>query len=152
VSLHEATLLVAEVPSHIFAVAVVNSISAAEAGRLAHETGMRVFQLHGEYQREDLAEFADESFELWRANSLGPAADLRTGAFGETMLLIDSPAAGSGERWDISKLDENRSEGSRLLAGGLSPANVPRPLNVRGRGAWTCSAVSSRAQASRITG
>ena len=55
---------------------------------------------------------------------------LRTGAFGEELLLIDSPVAGSGEQWDITKLQDNRPTGKWVLAGGLTPENISDAIAV----------------------
>ena len=49
---------------------------------------------------------------------------MRVGAYGEDMLLLDSPVAGSGQRWDLSLLEGARPRGHWLLAGGLTAENV----------------------------
>ncbi|RYZ26791.1 MAG: phosphoribosylanthranilate isomerase, partial [Propionibacteriaceae bacterium] len=46
------------------------------------------------------------------------------GAWGEEVLLLDAPKPGSGERWDLSDLADRAPDGTWLIAGGLSPANV----------------------------
>ncbi|MFD9700776.1 phosphoribosylanthranilate isomerase [Lentzea sp. NPDC059081] len=125
-----ARTLVAAVPDHVLTVAVVRGISAAEAGELALKTGVRALQLHGDYPKEAFDELAGLPFQLVRATALGPATDVRTGAFGEELLLIDSPVAGSGEQWDISRLDENRPSGRWVLAGGLAPETVAGAIGV----------------------
>ncbi|SDG07147.1 phosphoribosylanthranilate isomerase [Lentzea fradiae] len=119
-----ARTLVAAVPDHVLTVAVVRGIPAEEAGELALKTGVGALQLHGDYPKEAFDELAGQPFQLVRAIALGPGTDVRTGAFGEDLLLIDSPVAGSGEQWDITRLDENRPTGRWLLAGGLSPETV----------------------------
>jgi phosphoribosylanthranilate isomerase len=116
--------LVADVPADVLTVAVVRGITAAEAGEMALKTGVRALQLHGDYSKDAFDELADLPFQLVRATALGPDTDVRTGAFGEELLLIDSPVAGSGEQWDITRLDENRPSGKWVLAGGLSPETV----------------------------
>lgn len=123
-----AKKLVAEVPEHVLSVAVVRGIPAAEAGELAARAGVGALQLHGDYPREAFAEL--EGLRLVRATALGPDTDVRTGAFGEELLLIDSPVAGSGEQWDITKLAERRPSGNWLLAGGLSPETVAGAIGV----------------------
>ena len=55
---------------------------------------------------------------------------MRTGAFGEELLLIDSPVAGSGEQWDITRLEDNRPTGTWVLAGGLDPETVAGAISV----------------------
>ncbi len=125
-----AKRLVAEVPEHVLSVAVVRGIGAAEAGELALQAGVRALQLHGDYPREAFEELAGLPVKLVRATALGPETDVRTGAFGEELLLIDSPVAGSGEQWDITKLAERGPEGHWLLAGGLSPETVAGAISV----------------------
>ena len=124
IDVHLARRLVAAVPEHVLTVAVVRGIPAEEAGELALRTGVRALQLHGDYPKESFDQLSDQSFTLVRATALGPDTDVRTGAFGEELLLIDSPVAGSGEQWDITRLAERRPEGSWVLAGGLSPETV----------------------------
>ncbi len=125
-----ARRLVAAVPDHVLTVAVVRGITAAEAGELATRTGVRALQLHGDYPKEAFDELADQPFQLVRATALGPGTDVRTGAFGEELLLIDSPVAGSGEQWDITRLVDNRPTGKWVLAGGLAPDTVAEAITV----------------------
>jgi phosphoribosylanthranilate isomerase len=116
--------LVAEVPPHVLTVGVVRDIPAGEAGRIALAAGVGAVQLHGRYPRAAFAELADLPMRLVRATTLDADTDVRAGAYGEDMLLLDSPVAGSGERWDLSSLDRARPRGNWLLAGGLSAENV----------------------------
>lgn len=122
--------LVAAVPSNVLTVAVVRGISAAEAGELALKTGVRALQLHGDYPKEAFDELAGLPFQLVRATALGPGTDVRTGAFGEELLLIDSPVAGSGEQWDITRLKDDPPTGKWVLAGGLAPETVAEAITV----------------------
>ncbi|MFC3890479.1 phosphoribosylanthranilate isomerase [Lentzea rhizosphaerae] len=130
IDLDLAGRLVADVPADVLTVAVVRGITAAEAGEMALKTGVRALQLHGDYPKDAFDELADLPFQLVRATALGPDTDVRTGAFGEELLLIDSPVAGSGEQWDITRLDENRPSGKWVLAGGLSPETVAGAISV----------------------
>ena len=122
--------LVADVPDDVLTVAVVRGITASEAGAMALKTGVKALQLHGDYPKEAFDELADLPFQLIRATALGPDTDVRTGAFGEELLLIDSPVAGSGEQWDITRLREKRPEGKWVLAGGLDPETVGTAIGV----------------------
>ena len=130
IDLDLAGRLVADVPDDVLTVAVVRGITAAEAGEMALKTGVKALQLHGDYPREAFDELADLPFQLVRATALGPDTDVRTGAFGEELLLIDSPVAGSGEQWDITRLREKRPEGKWVLAGGLDPETVGTAIGV----------------------
>lgn len=128
IDVDQAKRLVAEVPPHVLSIAVVRGIPAAEAGSLAAQAGAQALQLHGDYPREAFEELS--GLRLVRATALGPDTDMRTGAFGEELLLIDSPVAGSGEQWDITRLAEHRPTGNWLLAGGLSPETVAGAISV----------------------
>jgi phosphoribosylanthranilate isomerase len=119
-----ARRLAAAVPAHVLTVAVVRGIPAVEAGRLAEKTGVGALQLHGDYPRAAFGELAGLPMRLLRATTLTADTDQRVGAYGEDMLLLDSPFAGSGERWDLGLLEHSRPSGRWILAGGLNPANV----------------------------
>ncbi|WP_067569923.1 phosphoribosylanthranilate isomerase [Nocardia acidivorans] len=122
ISVGAVRALLAGVPPRILSVGVVHGISAAEAGALARAAGVDALQLHGDYPRAAFEELA--GVRLLRATSLTAETDVRTGAYGEEWLLLDSPVAGSGDRWDLTGLERTRPTGQWLLAGGLSPANV----------------------------
>jgi phosphoribosylanthranilate isomerase len=81
-------------------------------------------QLHGEYPKSAFDEVAVLGIPLVRAVSLTPTTDVTVGAYGEEVLLLDSPVAGSGRRWDLAALGAGRPEGRWLLAGGLTVGNV----------------------------
>lgn len=115
--------LVAQVPPSVRSVVVVAEHTAADAARITREIGADVLQLHGRYTADDFAVAAREPIRLWRATSLAHDPDLRVGRYGEDVLLLDSPRAGSGETWDAEALD-HRPDGNWLLAGGLDPDNV----------------------------
>ncbi|MEV4428591.1 phosphoribosylanthranilate isomerase [Streptomyces sp. R-07] len=120
-----AVRLAAHVPPGVLSVLVVNDTPAADAARIARELGVGALQLHGTaYHAEDFTAAAEIFPRLWRATSLSDRPDTRVGAYGEEVLLLDSPRAGSGEPWDLSLLEAARPEGTWLLAGGLSPHNV----------------------------
>ncbi|MFJ8044404.1 phosphoribosylanthranilate isomerase [Kitasatospora sp. NPDC096147] len=124
--------LAGDLPPGVLSVGVVSGIPAAEAGRLALAAGLNALQLHGRYAREDFAALAALPLVLLRATHLGPVGeeqpDLTTGAYGEAMLLLDSPRYGHGERWDLGRLADARPTGHWLLAGGLTPGNVAEAI------------------------
>ncbi|MER5738131.1 MULTISPECIES: phosphoribosylanthranilate isomerase [unclassified Streptomyces] len=121
--------LVAHVPDGVVSVLVVNDTPAAEAARIAADLGFDALQLHGRaYGRAEFEAAAGILPRLWRATALADGPDTRVGALGEEVLLLDSPKAGSGSRWDLSLLDAARPEGHWLLAGGLAPANVAEAI------------------------
>ncbi|PSL51858.1 phosphoribosylanthranilate isomerase [Saccharothrix carnea] len=124
VDVDTARRLVREVPSHVLAIGVFSGVVAADVRRLAEESGVGAVQLHGDYPRAAFDEVGASGVPLVRAVALTADTDVRVGAFGEEMLLLDSPQAGSGHRWDLAALDGARPEGRWLLAGGLGVANV----------------------------
>ncbi|MEU6169601.1 phosphoribosylanthranilate isomerase [Streptomyces tanashiensis] len=120
-----ALRLAAHVPPGVLSVLVVNDTPAVDAARMAGDLGIAALQLHGRaYREEDFSAAAEVFPRLWRATSLSDRPDTRVGAYGEEVLLLDSPRAGSGEPWDLSLLETARPEGAWLLAGGLAPHNV----------------------------
>ncbi|MRH90723.1 phosphoribosylanthranilate isomerase [Nocardia sp. SYP-A9097] len=126
ISVDTVRKLLAGVPAHVLTVGVVHGISSTEAGELAEAAGVDALQLHGAYPRSAFDEVA--GLRLLRATSLTAETDVRTGAFGEEWLLLDSTVAGSGERWDLAALERTPPTGQWLLAGGLSPANVAEAI------------------------
>ncbi|MFE5297566.1 phosphoribosylanthranilate isomerase [Streptomyces sp. NPDC056632] len=119
----------AHTPAHVLSVLVVNDTPAADAAALARELDVDALQLHGRYDADDFTAAARVFPRLWRATSLKERPDTRVGAYGEEVLLLDSPRAGSGARWDLSLLDTARPEGTWLLAGGLAPGNVAEAVD-----------------------
>ncbi|MCC9308423.1 phosphoribosylanthranilate isomerase [Kitasatospora sp. RB6PN24] len=116
--------LASAVPGHILTVGVAAGVPAAEAGRLALAAGVRALQLHGPYPRAAFDELAGLPLRLVRATSLDETSELTAGAYGEELLLLDSPVAGSGAQWDLGRLNQAKPQGHWLLAGGLDPDNV----------------------------
>lgn len=129
--LDTAAEIVAEVRDEVDTVLVVREMDAEEAARTAARLGVSILQMHGRrYGRDDFAR-ARAAFErIWRATSLADDPDLTVGAWGEERLLLDAPAAGSGERWELSALTDRRPDGEWLLAGGLTPQNVAEAIGV----------------------
>lgn len=123
-SAERAAEIVAAVPSEVATVLVVREMSIVDAVANAHAIGVDVLQLHGRYQRADFDDAGAGFARIWRAMSLSDDTDLHVGAWGEELLLLDAPLAGSGERWDLGALDVRRPDGNWLLAGGLAPDNV----------------------------
>jgi phosphoribosylanthranilate isomerase len=111
----------------LMAVGVFTRMPAAEAGRIASAAGLDAVQLHGDYPREAFVELDGLGVPLVRATPLTADTDVTVGAYGEDMLLLDSPVAGSGERWDLSVL-AHPPEGRWILAGGLTPDNVGKAI------------------------
>ncbi|WP_132123595.1 phosphoribosylanthranilate isomerase [Actinocrispum wychmicini] len=139
-----AKRLVAAVPSHVLSVGVFAWVPAAEAGEIALAAGVDAVQLHGDYPPEAFAELT--GMRLIRATALRDDTELAVGAYGEEMLLLDSPMPGSGERWDLGLLARERPRGKWLLSGGLTPDNVAAAI--AGARPWGVD-VSSGVESSR---
>ncbi len=145
VEVESARRLVAEIPPEVLTVAVVSGVDATEAGRLSMAAGVAAVQLHGRYPRAAFKELSALPLRLIRATTLAVDTDVTVTAFGEDMLLLDSPVAGSGSRWDLSLLERARPEGHWLLAGGLEPANVAEAIALaRPWGVDVSSGIESR--------
>lgn len=121
----EATAVIAAVNGRADTVLVVNDMPATEGADTALRLGFDVLQLHGAaYGHDDFAAALEILPRVWRATSLDLDPTLESGAWGEEIMLLDSPKPGSGDRWDLSSLAANAPEGKWLLAGGLSHHNV----------------------------
>lgn len=116
--------LTATVDCTIDTVLVVATTPIADALALAESAGVSVLQLHGQYNDDDVAYAAARFPRVWRATSLSANPNLTVGAYGEELLLLDAPQAGSGHTWDFAALAHQRPTGRWLLAGGLTPDNV----------------------------
>ena len=126
-----AAAIVASVGDAVQTVLVVNDMDANKAAESAQRLGVTALQLHGpKYTQIDFASALAIHPNVWRATSLKEDPNLVTGAWGESMLLLDAPTAGSGETWDLTPLTDNPPVGNWLLAGGLTPENVAEAIRV----------------------
>jgi phosphoribosylanthranilate isomerase len=132
-----------ELAEGMLTVGVFAGIPPAEVRAVAQAAGVRAVQLHGPYEKDAFTDVADPQWQLIRAVPF-TAPDLRVGAYGEHLLMIDAPKAGSGESWDYHRVAG--IDGHWLLAGGLTPGNVAEA--VRTAGAWGVD-VSSGVESSR---
>jgi phosphoribosylanthranilate isomerase len=132
-----------EAAGSVLTVGVFKDQPAAQVRVVAAEAGVGAVQLHGDYPKDAFTEVADPAWQLIRAVSYS-APDLRVGAYGEDLLLVDAPRAGSGEAWDYESVAS--LSGQWLLAGGLTPATVAAAR--RTAGAWGVD-VSSGVESSR---
>lgn len=119
----QARALVALVPDGVATVAVFRGEPLDEVRRSVEIAGVNTVQLHGGEPPEAFHALAADGARLIRATSPASGAPLDTGAYGEDLLIVDSPRPGSGERWDPATLG-TRPTGHWLLAGGLGPDNV----------------------------
>jgi phosphoribosylanthranilate isomerase len=128
VDVETARRLVEAVPKHMLPVGVFGGVSVEQILQYVRASGVTVVQLHGDYDRPAFDAVAKLRVRLWRATALAADTDVRVGAYGEEVLVLDSPVAGSGRRWDLAVLDGARPQGRWLLAGGLAPDNVAQAI------------------------
>lgn len=119
----EARPLAALVPAGVAKVGVFRGESLDEVRRAAADAGVDTVQLHGGEPPEMFAALRADGFRLIRATSPRSGDPLSAGAYGEDVLIIDSPRPGSGERWCADSLPQPPT-GAWVLSGGLSPDNV----------------------------
>ncbi|MFD7169274.1 phosphoribosylanthranilate isomerase [Streptomyces violascens] len=119
-----AAELAAAVPEGVLTVAVFRGEPMHVVRQAAAESGVRAVQLHGGESPADFAALRDLGLTLVRATSAGESDQLTTGSFGEDLLIVDSPEAGSGKTWDSNALRAGAPSGRWMLAGGLTPDNV----------------------------
>lgn len=124
VSPEAAARVVAAVAGRADTVLVVREMPVEQAVEMAGSVGVDVLQLHGGYTAAEFATARAGFARTWRATALDDATDLTVGAWGEELLLLDAPVAGSGRTWDLGALEHGRPTGRWLLAGGLHPGNV----------------------------
>ncbi|MGH8897252.1 MAG: phosphoribosylanthranilate isomerase [Egibacteraceae bacterium] len=142
----QARHLAAGVPPDVLTVAVFSGEPPDTVRAAAIEAGVRAVQLHGDHPAGDFAALRDLPFELVRAVAGTGDADLRCGAYGEDLLIVDAPRPGSGELWSWGDLAGGRMIGRWLLAGGLRPDNVAAAI--RAARPWGVD-VSSGVESSR---
>lgn len=126
-----ARRLAAEVPEGVLTVGVFRGQSVDEIRRFVEGSGVRGVQFHGEEGPEFFEALRAQGRTLLRATAERVE---RVGEYGEDLLLIDAPDPGSGKPWNWGAPDFAAPRGHWLLAGGLSPINVRKALDVTG--AW----------------
>lgn len=120
VDAESARRLVEHVAGRATTVVVTKGLSPEDAVAAAMAASCDVLQVHG-FDRPDVERTVALFPRVWRATALD---DGDVGSWGEELLLIDSPRPGSGERWNLEALQDQRPDGRWLLAGGLDPSNV----------------------------
>jgi phosphoribosylanthranilate isomerase len=133
----------AETAGSTLTVGVFHKQPVDEVRAIAEATGIKAIQLHGDYPKDAFTALADPRWQLIRAVPYS-APDLRVGAYGDHLLLVDAPKGGSGESWDYTSVAN--LDGQWLLAGGLTPDTVSAAIQTSGT--WGVD-VSSGVEASR---
>lgn len=125
----EARALAAAVPAAVLTVGVFRGEPVEVVREAVLESGVRAVQLHGGEPRSHFAALRELGVPLIRGTSRAEAGELRCGAFGEDMLIVDSPEPGSGAEWAWQAMDAASIGGQWMLAGGLHPGNVAAAID-----------------------
>ena len=128
VSIDAAQAVVDAAAGRALSVLVVREMPVTQAIDIATQLGVDVLQLHGSYGPADFTRATTKFPRVWRAGSLLTSPNIRAGEYGEELLLLDGARAGSGEVWDLSRINRDQLGERWLLAGGLSPTNVAKAI------------------------
>lgn len=122
VSAARARALVDQVSGRVMTVGVFRDEDIDTVLGESAEAGVSTIQVHGIRTQVDIARLLPAAETVIRA-APHTSGELKIGALGEHILLVDAPRAGSGESWDYGAL-AGRLSGDWILAGGLRPDNV----------------------------
>lgn len=134
--------IAARIPPETLTVGVFRNESKERVVEIAHSTGVRAVQLHGNESRSEVGWIAERVPKVIKAVAAGTVQAARAADFGVSTILVDAPTPGSGDVFDWS-LADTMPIGIRLvLAGGLTPDNVADAIaTVRPWGVDTASGV-----------
>ncbi|MGI6591154.1 MAG: phosphoribosylanthranilate isomerase [Eggerthellaceae bacterium] len=128
----QAAALIRELDPDIPAVAVFVDEPVAQAARIAERIGAAAIQLHGHEDAGYIADLRRQStLRIWQAITIGDEDDLaRAATSSADMLLLDN-GAGTGKRfdWTLARRFEQAYRRPFLLAGGLTPENIPAAID-----------------------
>ena len=144
VSLQEAAALAAAVPLGVKTVCVLRDPTVAEVAEVISLVKPDIIQLHGA-ESPALAR-AITGAEVWKAVALRTPADVeRAAVFPAAVLVADSGEGGSGVCGDWRLVTELARRRVVLVAGGITPENAVRALQVTGAaGVDTSSGVEEK--------
>ena len=144
VSLQEAAALAAAVPLGVKTVCVLRDPTAAEVAEVISLVKPDIIQLHGA-ESPALAR-AITGAEVWKAVALRTPADVeRAAVFPAAVLVADSGEGGSGVCGDWRLVTALARRRVVLVAGGITPQNAVRALQVTGAaGVDTSSGVEEK--------
>ncbi len=98
---------------------------------IAESGAIEIVQLHGhedEAYIKRLREYLPEGVPVWKAFKIRSAEDLQKAEKSSADSILLDNGYGTGKRFDHGLLDENRIQRDFILAGGLTPENLPEVL------------------------
>jgi phosphoribosylanthranilate isomerase len=120
--------IVRRLPPEIITVGVFRNERPDQVIDVVHRVGLRAAQLHGGETAAEVGRVRAAVPFVIRALPAGDARLAEAGAAGADVVLLDSPAPGSGEVFDWSMAEGAPSGVRLLLAGGLTPDNVEQAI------------------------
>jgi phosphoribosylanthranilate isomerase len=116
-------------PPEVLTVGVFRDELPARVVDVVHRAGLKAAQLHGNETPAQTIDVARDVRWVIKAFPAGSDQLAQAGRYGTELVLVDSPAPGSGKvfNWDLAA---EAPEGLRLiLAGGLTPENVAEAVH-----------------------
>lgn len=130
ISVQRARDIVKRLPPEVLTVGVFRDELPSRVVQLVNEAGLQAAQLHGRETPEQTRWVGERVRVVIRAFAAGDPALERVDEYGADAIIIDSAAPGSGQVFDWS-LAEGAPAGRRvILAGGLTPENVGRAIEL----------------------
>jgi phosphoribosylanthranilate isomerase len=111
-------------PSEVLTVGVFRGQGTQQIVDITHEAGLRAAQLHGHETPAEAHKIRSLVPMTIKAFAAGDPATDDLDDYAADIILIDSPAPGSGEVFDWSIAEGAPDHRPLLLAGGLTPENV----------------------------
>jgi len=131
-------------PPEILTVGVFRNELPQRVVELAHKSGVKAVQLHGNETPEQCIEVGKQFRWVIKAFSAGDPNLPRADRYGTDMVMIDGAEPGSGKVFDWSLVGDAPDALKLILAGGLTPENVAAAIHeVRPWGVDVASGVES---------
>jgi phosphoribosylanthranilate isomerase len=116
-------------PPEILTVGVFRNELPERVVDLAHKSGVKAVQLHGNETPEQCIEVGKQIRWVIKAFSAGDANLPRADRYGTDMVMIDGAEPGSGRLFDWSLVGDAPDTVKLILAGGLTPENVAAAIH-----------------------
>lgn len=117
-------------PPEILTVGVFRDEIATRVVEVCETAGVRCAQLHGHETAADVATVSGHVQWVIKSVVAGTVDASRADTFGTPMVLVDAPIPGGGKVFDWASLADVPRIPKLILAGGLTPDNVARAIEV----------------------